>query len=212
MIVPVTGSEPSGTNLTSEKIGMPDHSPNTSASLLTRAAGAKEPDAWRQLVELYTPLLRVWLTSAGLQPADRDDLSQRVLEVLVRRLPDFQHNGRTGAFRAWLRGITTNLLHEYWRNKPTPATDSVLEQLSDPGGRLSQLWDEQHDRHVYQALAAIVRGEVTESTWLAFHRTAIENRSTREVATELGLTVNAVLIARSRVLTRLRKLAAELLE
>jgi RNA polymerase sigma-70 factor (ECF subfamily) len=171
-----------------------------------------DADAWNALVGLYTPVLHAWLSCAGLQPADRDDLTQRVLEVLVRRLPEFQHNGRTGAFRAWLRGITTNFLREFWRARPAPATDSVLEQLSDPGGHLSRVWDEQHDRHVYQALAATVRAEVTETTWLAFHRTAIEDRAPREVAAELGLSVNAVLIARSRVLTRLRKLASELLD
>jgi RNA polymerase sigma-70 factor (ECF subfamily) len=191
---------------------MPAPSPDTSASLLERAQTTGDADAWRALVDLYAPLLRAWLTSAGLQPADRDDLSQRVLEVLVRRLPEFRHNGRTGAFRAWLRGITTNLLRVFWRDRATAATDSVLGELSDPGGRLSALWDQQHDRHVYQALAARVRVEVTEPTWLAFHRTAIEDRPPRDVAAELGLTVNAVLIARSRVLTRLRKLAAELLD
>jgi RNA polymerase sigma-70 factor (ECF subfamily) len=187
-------------------------SPDTSASLLERAGVVGEADAWKALVEMYTPLLHVWLSSAGLQPADRDDLTQRVLEVLVRQLPAFRHNGRTGAFRAWLRGITTNLLREFWRDRHTPATDSVLEQLSDPGGRLSRVWDEQHDRQVYHALAAIVQGEVAETTWQAFHRTAMEDKAPRAVAAELGVTVNAVLIARSRVLTRLRKLAAELLD
>jgi RNA polymerase sigma-70 factor (ECF subfamily) len=187
-------------------------SPDTSASLLERACVAGDPDAWNTIVELYTPLLNTWLTSAGLQSADCDDLTQRVLEILVRQLPSFRHNGRTGAFRAWLRGITVNLLREFWRHRSTPATDSVLEQLSDPGARLSLLWDQQHDRHVYAALAAIVRGEVAETTWLAFHRTAIEDKTPREVAAELGLTVNAVLIARSRVLTRLRKLATEFLD
>jgi RNA polymerase sigma-70 factor (ECF subfamily) len=187
-------------------------SPDTSASLLLRAQTSGDPDAWSALVNLYAPVLQTWLAGAGLQPADRDDVSQRVLEVLVRRLGEFSHNGRTGAFRAWLRGITTNLLREFWRARPTPVTDSVLAQLSDPGGRLSQIWDEQHDRHVYQALAATVQAEVTESTWLAFHRTAIEDRPPREVAAELGLSVNAVLIARSRVLTRLRALAADLLD
>jgi RNA polymerase sigma-70 factor (ECF subfamily) len=191
---------------------MTEPSPNTSASLLGRAQTSGDPEAWNALVGLYAPLLRTWFAAAGLQPADRDDLSQRVMEVLVRRLPEFQHNGRTGAFRTWLRGIVTNLLREFWREKPTPVTDSILEQLSDPSGHLSRVWEEQHDRHVYQALAATVRAEVTESTWLAFHRTAIEDKPPRQVAEELGLSVNAVLIARSRVLTRLRKLAAELLD
>src|SRR5690606_29379517 len=147
--------------------------------------------AWRAVVELYTPVIHAWLTAAGLQPADRDDLTQRVFEVLVRRLPSFEHSGRAGAFRAWLRGIVVNFLREHWRDRPTPASESALAQLTDPSAGLSKVWQREHDRHVYQGLAAAVRREVTETTWQAFHRTAIEGRPARAVAAELGISVNA---------------------
>jgi RNA polymerase sigma-70 factor (ECF subfamily) len=153
---------------------------------------------------LYTPLLHAWLTAAGLQSADRDDLTQRVLAILVRQLADFAPSGRPGAFRAWLRGITVNLLREFWRARPTPATDSVLAQLADADGGLSRLWEEQHDRHVLHTLLEQVRPEFTEATWRAFCRVALDGLPARTVAAEVGLSVNAVLIAKSRVLARLR--------
>lgn len=187
-------------------------SPRTSVSLLQQARDPANAAAWQTLVELYTPLLHAWLGAAGLQSADRDDITQRVLEVLIRRLPEFKHSGRTGAFRAWLRGVAVNFLKEFWRDRTSPATDSILQQVSDPDGRLSVLWDRQHDLHLYQGLAAIVRREVTDSTWQAFYRTTLEDTPAKQVAEELRLSVNAVLIARSRVLARLRQLAAELLD
>src|SRR4051812_45858254 len=110
---------------------MPVPSPDTSASLLDQARG-RSAGAWERLLALYTPLLGAWLTAAGLQPADREDLTQRVLEILVRRLPGFEHSGRTGAFRAWLRGIAVNLLHEFRRGRPEPGAGSGLERVSDP--------------------------------------------------------------------------------
>jgi RNA polymerase sigma-70 factor, ECF subfamily len=183
----------------------------TSASLLEQARGGG-PAAWEQLTRLYTPLLHAWLAAAGLQPADRDDLTQRVLVVLVRQLPAFEHNGRAGAFRAYLRGITVNLLREFWRDRPGVAADSVLAQLSEPATGLSRLWDEQHDRHVLHGLMEQVRPEFTEPTWRAFRRTTLEGIGAREAAAELGLTVNAVLIAKSRVLARLRQAAAGLVD
>src|SRR5262249_22049957 len=149
-------------------------------------------------------VLEAWLTAAGLQPADREDLTQRVLEVLVRQLPDFEHNGRPGAFRAWLRGITVNLLREFWRARPEPEAGSRREQLSDPNAGLSRLWDEQHDNHVLNALMEQVRPEFTDATWRAFRRLALDGAPARTVAGELGLSVNAVFIAKSRVLARLR--------
>ncbi len=177
-------------------------SPNTSASLLERASVASDAEAWNVLVELYTPLLQVWLTSAGLQPADRDDLIQRVLEILVRQLPEFRHCGRTGAFRAWLREITTNLLREFWRDRATAATESVLAELSDPRGWLTLLWDDQHDRHVLHALLDLVRPEFSEATWSAFRRVALDQVPPRQVADELGMSVNSVFVAKARLRQR----------
>ncbi len=169
-------------------------------------------DAWERLVALYTPLLHTWLKAAGLQPADCDDLTQRVLEILVRRLPDFQPSGRPGAFRAWLRGIIVNLLREFWRARPRAEADSALEQLSDPNAALSRLWDAEHDRHVLHTLLRQVRPEFTETTWEAFRRLAFDGATARAVAEELGLSVNAVLIAKSRILARLRQEARGLVD
>ncbi len=98
---------------------MPVPSPGTSFNLLDQARG-RSAGAWDRLVAIYTPLLDSWLTAAGLQAADREDLTQRVLEILVRKLPEFEHSGRPGAFRTWLRGITVNLLHEFRRARPAP--------------------------------------------------------------------------------------------
>jgi RNA polymerase sigma factor (sigma-70 family) len=190
---------------------MPAPSPGTSHSLLDQARD-RHPGAWDRLVALYSPLLEVWLTAAGLQPADRDDLKQRVLEVLVRQLPDFEHPGRPGAFRAWLRGITLNLLREFWRARPGPEAAARLDQISDPHAALSDLWDEQHDRHVLNALMDLVRPEFTEATWRAFRRQALDGAPARAVAAELGLSVNAVLIAKSRVLARLCQQAQGLVD
>lgn len=191
---------------------MSAHSPDTSASLLDKARAGNHAEGWDRLVLIYTPLLHSWLASAGLQAADRDDLTQRVLEILVRQLPHFEHSGRAGAFRAWLRGIVTNLLHEFWRARPSPAADSVLAQLADPKGGLSLLWDEQHNRHVFHALMEVVRPEFTASTWQAFRRVALDGAPAREVAKEVSLSVNAVLIAKSRVLARLRQEAQGLID
>jgi RNA polymerase sigma-70 factor (ECF subfamily) len=183
----------------------------TSASLLEQARGGQAP-AWDRLVKLYSPVLHAWLGAAGLQPADRDDVTQRVLEVLVRRLPEFEHNGRPGAFRAWLRGITVNLLHEHWRARPQAGADSALAQLADPAGGLSRLWDAAHDQHVLRALMEQVRPEFSESRWRAFCRVSLDGVAPRVAAEELGMTVNAVLIAKSRVLARLKQEARGLID
>ena len=186
---------------------MPTPSPATSASLLDQARD-RQPAAWQRLVALYTPLLHSWLTAAGLQPADRDDLSQRVLEILVRQLPDFAHNGRPGAFRAWLRGITVNRLRMFWRSRPEgggPDAERVLQQLEDPHSDLSRRWDREHDQHVARHMLARIEPEFKPTTWRAFRLLVLDGREAEAVAAEVGLSLNAVFIAKSRVLRRLRE-------
>jgi RNA polymerase sigma factor (sigma-70 family) len=191
---------------------MAHSSPETSLSLLEQLRDPGAAAAWDRVVSLYTSLLDTWFHHAGLQPADREDLTQRALEILFQQLPGFEHSGRVGAFRAWLRGITVNLLREYWRRRPTAGSGSVLDRLIDPRSSLSQLWDRQHNQHILHRLLELVQPEFTQLTWQAFRRLALDEVPARQAAAELGMTVNAVLIAKSRVLARLRQEASGLID
>jgi RNA polymerase sigma-70 factor (ECF subfamily) len=81
----------------------------------------------------------------------------------------------------------------------------VLEQLEDPNSALSQLWDREHDQHVTRRLLELIEPEFSATTWQAFRRVVLEGAKAAEVAAELGITANAVWIAKSRVLARLRE-------
>jgi RNA polymerase sigma-70 factor (ECF subfamily) len=59
---------------------------------------------------------------------------------------------------------------------------------------------------------ARIRPEFEPATWTAFSRVAIDGAPAGEVARELGLSVNAVFIAKSRVLSRLRRLGAGMID
>lgn len=188
-------------------------SPSTAHSLLDRLREG-DAEAWRRLNELYLPLMRAWLRPHGVQSADVHDLTQNALAVVLRRLPDFEHNGRSGAFRTWLRGIIDNVLRDHRRaaGRRPVADDGLLAALADPHSELNRRWDAEHDRHVLRGLMELVRPEFAPLTWEAFRLTALEGQSNTEVATGLGLTTNAVRVARSRVLARLRREAAGFLD
>jgi RNA polymerase sigma-70 factor (ECF subfamily) len=184
----------------------------TSISLLDRLRLQPDADSWQRLVDLYTPLLQTWLRRHGLAAADMDDLVQDVLVVVVRKLPQFEHNRHHGAFRCWLRAIVANRLREFRRarqSRPLATGDSDflarLEQLEDPASNLSRLWDAEHDRHVVQRALELMEPHFEPATWRAFRRTVHDGAPAAQVAAELGTSVNAVLLAKSRVLRRLRQ-------
>jgi RNA polymerase sigma-70 factor (ECF subfamily) len=191
---------------------------NTSLSLLDRVCRERDGQSWQLLASIYVPLLHAWLCRYGLQPSDADDLVQDVLLVMSRELPGFQHNGRPGAFRAWLRGILIHRVQHFWRSRqqrPLTGDDSAieraLEQLADPASELSREWDREHDRHLIHQLVDRISGRFAQSTLQAFRRTVLEGLPPDNVARELGLTPNAVIIAKCRVLKELRREAQGLL-
>jgi RNA polymerase sigma-70 factor (ECF subfamily) len=192
--------------------------PRTSRSLLERARDPGDEASWRRLADLYTPLIRRWVRPYVAQPADVDDVVQEVLTTLAREIRRFEHNQRPGAFRAWLRSVTVHRLRASWQSRragsPAVGGDEALDRLrnlEDPDSPLSRAWDDEHDRHVTRTLLDAIRLEFQPATWYAFEQTVREGRPAAEVAAETGLTPNAVLIAKSRVLKRLRQKAGALL-
>lgn len=179
----------------------------TSLTLLDRARDRQDAEAWERLCRLYSPLLVGWLRARGLQAADVDDLSQHALAIVAEKLPAFEHAGRTGAFRAWLRGILANVLRGFARRRSETGLDGWAERLEDDSSELSRHWDAEHDAHVLRGLLALAEPQFSASAWAAFRLTALEERPAAEAAAALGMTVNAVLLARSRILAFLRQQA-----
>jgi RNA polymerase sigma-70 factor, ECF subfamily len=192
----------------------------TSNTLLEGLQRRSSEVAWQRMVDLYSPLIRNWLKRYALMDQDSEDLVQEVLAIVVRKLPDFRRKPQIGSFRRWLRNITVNCLRDFWRAqrfRPRGGTSEegfagILDQLEDPESALSKFWDKEHDEYVTRRLLALIRPQFEAKTWLAFQRVALEGVSADQVAADLGLSVNAVFIAKSRVLHMLRKAGQGLID
>ena len=189
----------------------------TSLSLLDRLKTAR-PDAsdWNRLQEVYLPLIQRWLGRVPGLGDESADLAQEVLVVVFREVPRFDRQHQ-GSFRAWLRQVTVNKIRNYRRKRyRRPAVgldpaDSFLERLCDQNDNLAREWDLDHDKHVVEKLLAVVQRDFTPVTWEAFQRFGVEDVPAGRVAEELGISENAVILAKSRVLKRLREEAGDLL-
>ena len=191
----------------------------TPPSLLDRLRHAPPDDpSWKRLEEMYSPLIASWVARVADVRDEADDLVQEVLLALVRGLPAFERR-RDGAFRAWLRHITVNRLRAFWkarRKRPLAGmgdeTERLLAQLEDAGSSLARQWDREHDMYVLERLLAAAQRDVEPETWEAFTRYALRGRPAAAVAQELGVSENAVVLAKHRVLKRLRAEAADLID
>lgn len=191
----------------------------TSLSLLERLRQSPENEGWNRLADLYAPLIRAWLRRYDVQDSDANDLVQEVLLAVSKDLGKFEHAGQPGAFRGWLKAILVNRLRKFWRardRRPQARGDSDMDarlaQLNDPASDMSQIWDREHDQYVLRQLMALVEPHFESKTWEAFRRVALEGGKPDAVAQKMGISLNAVCLAKSRVIRRLRQEATGLIE
>jgi RNA polymerase sigma-70 factor, ECF subfamily len=83
--------------------------------------------------------------------------------------------------------------------------------MSDPASDLAREWDREHDEHVVRSLLETVKSDFSPSTSQAFRRLAMNGLPAARMAEELGMAESAVLLAKSRVIRRLRREDGDLL-
>jgi RNA polymerase sigma-70 factor (ECF subfamily) len=194
----------------------PSNAQATSLSLLEDMR-LRDAEAWRRLTRVYGPLVRHWCRRAGVPSDAVDDVLQETLAAVVRGLPTFERTLNGGTFRGWLRTIVGRKLIDRHRALADAAAGeggtSAHLQLANVADPLPAADAEQSSLEtglVFKAAVELIRTEFEPATADAFWQTTIDERPPDEVAQALGLTINAVYKAKSRVLRRLREVLAGL--
>jgi RNA polymerase sigma factor (sigma-70 family) len=185
--------------------------PPTRASLLVRLRDQRDEQAWRQFIDLYTPMVYRYARKQGLQDADAADLSQEVLRVVAGAIGRLEYDPDRGAFRNWLFTIVRQRLSNWRRAQRVrlsgsgdSATHRLLEEC--PAEAQEAQWQNEWQDRLFARACEQVRRDVNDATWQAFWKTAMEGRRGQEVAADLGMSIAAVYLARRRVLARLKEL------
>jgi RNA polymerase sigma-70 factor (ECF subfamily) len=187
-------------------------SPSTRYSLLLRIADPQNHAAWQQFVEIYEPLVYRLARRQGLQDADAHNLCQEVFQAVAKSARQWTRDTCPGSFRGWLFRVARNLVVDTFRAQRrevrgtgNSGVQQLLENVPGDAGEQGHSVETEYRRHLLSVAARLVQGEFSESTWLAFWRTAVESREVADVAAELGMSTGAVYIARSRVVARLNR-------
>jgi RNA polymerase sigma factor (sigma-70 family) len=182
----------------------------TRPSLLARLGDPHDGAAWQQFVELYGNLVYGFVRQRGVQDADAADLTQEVFLELAKAAGRWHYNPQQGSFRGWLYGITRNKLSRFLerrRKQPTGSGDSGaqqrLEEQPSAEPDLQAAWEKEFQLQLFRLASAAVKDSFAPATWQAFWRTAVEGKSAAAVSGELGLSIGAIYVAKSRVLARL---------
>ena len=185
---------------------------STSVSLLLRLRNTQEQEAWSRFVQIYAPLVESWIRPFGLPAQDAEEMVQEVFSSLIRELPKFDYDANR-SFRAWLSTVTRNAVRSYLRRRGpkmmTNAADNLDGLLSDDAYQIDA---KEFREYVTQRALLVMKSDFEPATWQAFWRVVTQGESGVEVARDLGMSVNAVYVAKHRVLRRLREELEGMLE
>lgn len=187
-----------------------NETPKTRHSLLLRLADAGDGEAWSEFLEVYERAVFRYVISRGLQPADAEDVTQRVLEAVLVKSRSWDATSG-GSFSAWLFRVAKNLAAKSWNERVRMANDAGsdstanwLEQFPEPSEEEKTVFQLEYRKAMFHWAAQRVKDQFKTETWDAFWLTTAEQLDAASAAQQLGVTKSAVYVSKCRVLAKVK--------
>jgi RNA polymerase sigma-70 factor (ECF subfamily) len=164
-------------------------------------------------VDLYEPVLIRVAKSRGLQTADAQELAQEVLITVLNSIASFRISPQVGSFRRWMATIMQNKILDHVRclqrigNRAIPM--DLVDVADAAADEIDTLLETQWRYQMFAKAVDAVRDTVQVETWTAFWRSSIDLVPIEQVALELKTSIGSVYVARSRVISKLRRWVLE---
>ena len=151
-------------------------------------------------------LLYGYCRKSGLQDADAADVTQEVLKQVSQSIRGFVYDQEKGRFRDWLQMVARNkvvrFLGRRQRGVGVAGGGDKLECVAEPAADAE--WTDDFHAHILKVALEQIQPRFEGTTWRAFEQTRISGVDAQRVAIEVGLAIDQVYAAKSRVLKRLR--------
>jgi RNA polymerase sigma-70 factor (ECF subfamily) len=202
--------------LTDDPVPHFDGSDNSVSTSVLERAKLGDQDAFRMITQLYAGLVYHWIRKRGLSPEHTEDVSQQVFMAVIHNLKTFQRTKPADSFRAWIRTITRSKIVDHIRkNTGVEIAFGGDKSLNEVATIENDDEDEEDDRDsaiLYQKAVQFVKGEFADKDCRAFLMLVVDGIPAKDVAQILGISVNSVYIAKSRILKRLQDEFADLID
>ena len=191
---------------------MAEH-PSTSIRLLTAAQDGVD-EAFAELRALYTPLVYFWCRESRVRAGDAEEIWSNLFGAVAESLPKFEHNGRKGAFRKWLKRITANEIADFYKgpDQGQGGTDGQDSLRHLPDREEDQQQQTQETSILYRAAWQLVQSQFSSRDNEVFRRVAEHGERPKDVAQDMNLKPSTVYTLIHRIKTRLLERFAGLLD
>lgn len=182
----------------------------TRSSLIMDLKGVSQ-ERWEEFLFLYEPLLLAWMRKKNVPESEADDILQESWNAIHKGIGNFERGENKGTFRGWLRTIVERKAADYFRkrkrNLVKVEAEEILNSTEAPAQKSAGEIDEEEIalQEVRARALELVRRKTEKSTWDMFWQSSVEERPTKEIAAEFGVTTAAVRVNKQRVIKRLKE-------
>lgn len=187
----------------------------TTTMILDELNASNDGAAWDMFNCHFNPMLVNFGRRLGLSDEDAQDAAQKTVMEFVKAFRKGKYCRKQGRLSSWLFGIARNVMLNF--RKHLPREHLVKDEtkgisfwdLIEDESAVKHTWNTEWRRMVFEYCHEKVRREFDSKVFEAFKLYALLDVSAAEVGERLGMSRNAVFIAKSRVLSKMRQLGNE---
>ncbi|MCM8533609.1 MAG: sigma-70 family RNA polymerase sigma factor [Lentisphaeraceae bacterium] len=179
---------------------------STRRTLIERVTNSADESSWDEFVNIYQRYVLGFMLKMGINFHEAEDLTQKVMVKLWKKLPEFEYRPGTCRFRSWLAIISRSLIRDHRNLKQ----NKLNSQMSD---------EEVPDVEITAEIETISLIEwkefISKLAWervsKRFNQLALDvflqssHKEIADIAEDFGLAENTVYVYRKRVETALKK-------
>ena len=188
----------------------------TRRSLVDRLQNWEDRKHWQEFFDTYWKLIFAAARKSGLTEVEAQEVVQETVITVAKKVGKLQYDPARGSFKGWLLHITRWRIADQFRkrqpgeNRPRFSDDTrmtaTIERIPDmEAANLDALWDKEWQENLLAAAMQRVRKKVDAKQFQIFDCYVRKEWPAQKVATELGVNVGQVYLARHRVTAILKK-------
>lgn len=185
----------------------------TRRSLISRLKDWEDQESWRQFFDTYWRLIFNIARKSGLTEVEAQEVVQETVIALAKKIGDFKHNQRPGAFKGWLIQMTQWRICDQFRKRNNdaaapdegPEGENATDSIPDPGtSNVDEQWEQDWRQNMLDAALDRIRAKVPAKQFQAFDLYVTRKWTPAAVARAVGLPISQIYLIKFRMMKLLR--------
>lgn len=188
----------------------------TRRSLVDRLHDWEDRKHWQEFFDTYGKLIFSAALKSGLTEIEAQEVVQETIITVAKKVGQLRYDPARGSFKGWLLHITRWRIADQFRkrrpgdNQKRASSDTrltaTIERVADPKAEeLDDFWEREWQENLLAAAMQRLKKRIDAKQFQIFDCYVRKEWPAQKVATELGVSMGQVYLARHRVTALLKK-------